>query len=131
MNDPCILDRLDRMKLVLDRTIPIILPSGKDIPAEYTLKSVYCTPTLTRCKSKANLASESAFLLPLMTGYPTKSNVYIDNRYKKIHFLITIPIKDVLASYEIESAKNLTFGCNRLYHLFQDFNDCPNFGREY
>ena len=31
-------DWLDRMKLVRDCTVPIILPSGKDILADYTFK---------------------------------------------------------------------------------------------
>ena len=53
-------DWLDRMKLVHDRTVPIILPSGKDILVDTMFK------TLVRGKSKADLAAESAFSLPLM-----------------------------------------------------------------
>ena len=54
---------LDRMKLVHDRTIPIILPSGNNILVNMVFKiSVLGTPTLTRGKSKADLAAESAFV---------------------------------------------------------------------
>ena len=42
-------DWLDRMKLVHDRTIPIILPSGKNILADaMCLQSLSGTPTLTQ-----------------------------------------------------------------------------------
>ena len=51
-------DWLDRMKLVRDRTIPVILPSGKDILVDTMFK--------IQGKSKADLAAESAFSLPLM-----------------------------------------------------------------
>ena len=52
-------DRLDRMKLVHDRTIPIILPSGKNILVNMVFK---ISVLGTRGKSKADLAAESAFV---------------------------------------------------------------------
>ena len=48
-------DWLDRMKLVHDHTIPIILPSGKNILADaMCLQSLSGTPTLTQGNSSAS-----------------------------------------------------------------------------
>ena len=66
--------RLNRMMLVRDRTIPIIL---------------------TRGKSKADLAAECAFSLPLMpTWLGIQQNVMaLLTTFKKTQLCITIPIK--------------------------------------
>ena len=48
-------DWLDRMKLVHDRTVLIILPSGEDILADTMFKIIIRTRTLARGKSKADL----------------------------------------------------------------------------
>ena len=64
-------DQLDRMKLVRDRTIPIILPSGKNILVNMVFK----------IKINAHLATQYAFSVPLMPGYQTKNNVFIGKFY--------------------------------------------------
>ena len=58
-------DWLDRMKLVRNRTIPIILPNGKNI--------------LVRGKSNADLTAKSAFSLPLMP-------VWLDTQQKTLSY---------------------------------------------
>ena len=67
-------DWLDRIKFVYDRSVPIILPSGK---------------------SKTDLAAESAFSLPLMpTWLGTQHKImFLLAIFKKTHFRIAIPIK--------------------------------------
>ena len=62
----------------------------------WCFKSVLGTPALTRGKSKADLAAESAFSLSLMpTLLDTQQKVItLLAKFKKIHFRITIPIKE-------------------------------------
>ena len=85
----------DRMKLVRNRTIPIILPSRKNILVNVVFKVNVGTPTLTRGKSKAEFAAESAFSLPLMPTWPgTQIKVMsLLTKCKKTHYRITISIK--------------------------------------
>ena len=59
-------DRLDRRKLVRDRTIPIILPSGKNILVNMVFKISVVHTNLDTSKSKADVAAECVFSLPLM-----------------------------------------------------------------
>ena len=75
---PIFHDRLDRMKLVRDRTTPVILSSEKNILADKVFKIITGIPTLTRGKSKVDLAAESAFSLPLIPIWlDTKTNIFI------------------------------------------------------
>ena len=70
-------DGLDRMKLVRDRTIPIILPSGKNILVNMVFKvSVVYTNLDTRQIQSSRVC---IFIAPNanMGGYPTKGNVFI------------------------------------------------------
>ena len=88
-------DWLDRMKLVRDRTIPVILPNGKDILVDTIFKIIIGYTNRGMRQSKADLAAESAFSLPLMpvwlgTQQKTMSFLAI---FKKTHFRITIPIR--------------------------------------
>ena len=55
-------DRLDRMKLVHDRTIPTILPSEKKILVNMVFKIRVGYTNLTRGKSKAPNANMSEFV---------------------------------------------------------------------
>ena len=56
-------DWLDRMKCVRNSTIPIILPSGKNILVD-TMFKIKGTPTLACGNSNTFLAAESALSLP-------------------------------------------------------------------
>ena len=67
-------DRLDRMNLVCNRTIHIILPSRKKILADLMFKT---TPTLIWSKFRADLVVESVF--SIMAEYTTTNNVFIGN----------------------------------------------------
>ena len=58
---PISLEWLHRIKLVRDRTIPIILPSGKNILADTMFKIIIGTPTLVQGKSNADLAGNILF----------------------------------------------------------------------
>ena len=88
---PITQDRLDRMKLVRDRTIPVIVSSGSNILAA----TIQGTPTLPRGNSGADLAEESAFSLPLMpTKLVTQPKIMSSlAKFKKTHFRVIIPIK--------------------------------------
>ena len=75
-------DWLDRMKLVRNRTIPTILPSGKNILVDTMFKIIIGTPSLACGKSSADLAAESVLSLPLMPvwlGTQQKNNVFFRN----------------------------------------------------
>ena len=113
-------DWLDRMKLVYNRSVPIILPSGK---------------------SKTDLAAESAFSLPLMpTWLCTQHKImFLLAIFKKTHFRIAIPIKGCSSfsfiynrawRHESESVKIINLDADAFFYFFQGFNDCPNFGSE-
>ena len=86
-------DWLDRMKLVRDRTIPIILPSGKNILADTMFQII--TGYTNLGKSKADLTAESAFSLPLMLVLlGTQPQIMsLLAKVKNTHFGITIPFK--------------------------------------
>ena len=103
-------DWLDRMKLVRDRTIPIILPSGKNLYwLIWCLKSVLGTPTLTRGKYKADLAADSGFSLPLMS-------TWLGTQQKVISLLAKLK-KDTFVSPSRSNVRQCTWtGIIILYH---------------
>ena len=77
-------DRLDRMKLVRNHS------KWK----EYTVNLCCGNSTLTHGKSKADLAAESAFSLPLLpTWLGTQHKIMSLANVKKTHSRFTIPIK--------------------------------------
>ena len=70
---------LDRMKLVRDRTIPIILPSGKNILADTMFKTTIGYTNLGTRQIQCRLGSKVYLFIALnaiMAGYPTKNNVF-------------------------------------------------------
>ena len=73
-------DRLDRMKLVHDRSIPIILPSGKNILVNMVFKISDGYTNLNTRQIQSRLGSRVCiFIAPNANtaGYPTKSNDFI------------------------------------------------------
>ena len=75
-------DWLDRMKLVCDRTIPIILPSGKNILADTMFKITIGYTNLGTRQIQCRLGSKVCLFIALnasMVGYPTKNNVFFSN----------------------------------------------------
>ena len=74
-------DWLDRMKFVRDRTIPIILPSGKNILADTMFKITIGYTNLGSRQIQCRLGSKVCLFIALnaiMAGYPTKNNVFFD-----------------------------------------------------
>ena len=68
-----------RMKLVRNRTVPIILPRGKNILADTSLKISVGYTNLGMRQIRCILGSRVCpFITPNsnMTGYPTKNNVF-------------------------------------------------------
>ena len=59
-------DQLDRMKLLHDHTIPIILPSGKNILVNMVFKISVEYTNLDTMHIQKNLAADPAFSLPIM-----------------------------------------------------------------
>ena len=87
-------DRLDRTKLVRDRTNPINLPCGKNILADMVFKiNRECTNLDTRQIQSILDSRVCLFIAPNgnMAGYPIKK--YLLAKFKKTHFRITITIK--------------------------------------
>ena len=75
-------DWLDRMKLVHDRTVPIILPSGIDILVDTMFKIIIGYTNLGTRQIQGRLGSWIClFIAPnaSMAGYPTKNNVFFGN----------------------------------------------------
>ena len=79
-------DWLDRMKLIQDRTVPIILPSGKDILVDAMFKIITWYTNLGTRQLQGRLGSRICLFIALnaiMAGYPTKNNVFFGNIKKK------------------------------------------------
>ena len=75
-------DRLYRMKLVRDSTIPIILPCGKNILDNMVFKISVWFTNLDTGQIKRRLSSRVCLFITLnanMTGYLTKNNAFISN----------------------------------------------------
>ena len=70
---PIYQDWLDRMKLVRDRTIPVILSSGKDILVDTMFKIII---GYTNLGTKQIQCCLFIALNASMAGYPTKNNVF-------------------------------------------------------
>ena len=73
-------DWLDSMKLVLSRTIPIILPSGKNILVDTMFKINIGYTNLSMREIQCTLGSRVCpFITPNanMAGYPTINNVFL------------------------------------------------------
>ena len=89
---------LDRMNLVRNYTIPIILPSGKNILIDTMFKIIIGCTNLVIRRIKCRLGSIfCSFITPNanMTGYPTQNNVFFGKKKeKKTPFRITIPINE-------------------------------------
>ena len=71
---PIFQDWLDRMKLVHDHTIPIILPSGKNILADTMFKITIGYTNLGTRQIQCRLGSKVCLFIALnaiMAGYPT------------------------------------------------------------
>ena len=71
---------LDRMKLVHNRTIPIILPSGKNILVNMVFKINIGFTNLDKREIQSRLGSRVClFIAPNgnMAGYPIQNNVFI------------------------------------------------------
>ena len=76
---PIFQDWLDRMMLVRDRTIPIILPSVENISADTMFKIIIEYTNLGMRQIQCRRGSEVClFIAPNanMAGYPTKNNVF-------------------------------------------------------
>ena len=77
---PIPLDRLDKMKFLPERTIPIILPSRKNILVNMVFKITVGYTNLDTRQIQSRLGSRVClFIAPntIMAGYPTKNNVFI------------------------------------------------------
>ena len=72
-------DWLDRMKLVHDRTVPIILPSGKYILVDTMFKITIGYTNFGTRQIQCRLGSKECLFIALnasMAGYPTENNVF-------------------------------------------------------
>ena len=98
-------DRLDRMKLVRDRTIPVTFPSGKNMLVNMLFKiSVGYTNFDTR-QIQGRLGTESAFSLPLMPiglGTQHKNIMSLLIKFKKHIFVSPSQSRDVPGSYTVK-----------------------------
>ena len=99
-------DWLDRMKLVQDRTVPIILPSGKDILVDTMFKIIIRYTNLGTRQLQGILGSCSCLFIALnasMAGYPTKKKQCLFWQYLKRHtFVSPSQSGDVPASYDVK-----------------------------
>ena len=80
-------------KLSRDRTIPIILPSGKDILADTIIKITIGYTNLGTRQIQCRLGSKVCLFIALnasMAGYPTKNNVFFGKKNKHFHNTILI-----------------------------------------
>ena len=105
-------DWRDRMKLVHDQTCQV----ERIYWLIWCLKSVLGTPTLTRGKSNADLAAESAFslpLLPIWLGTQQKIISLLENKKRHI-FVSPSQSRGVPASHTVKHGDciNNIFGCN-------------------
>ena len=99
-------DWLDRMKLVRNRTIPIILPSGENLLVDTMFKIIIGYTNLGMMQIQCRIGSRVCPFITTnanMAGYTTKNKVFLN--FKTTHFRITTPIK----------------AC---------FNDCPDFSSQ-
>ena len=90
---PILQDWLNKMKLVHDRTIPIILPSGKNILADTMFKIIIWYTNLGTRQIQWRHGSRVCLFVAHnanLAGYPSTNNVFLG---KKTHFPITIPIR--------------------------------------
>ena len=72
-------DWLDRTKLARDRTIPIILPSGKNILVDTMFKITIGYTNLGTRQIQCRLGRNVCLFIALnaiIAGYPTKNNVF-------------------------------------------------------
>ena len=87
-------DWLDKMKIVRDCTIPIILPDGNNLLVNMVLKINIGYTNLDTRQIQRRLGSRVClFIAPnaCMAGYSTKMSLLA--KFKKTRFGITIPIK--------------------------------------
>ena len=97
-------DWLDRMKLVRDRTIPIMLPSGKNILADTMFKITIGYTNLGTRQIQYRLCSKVCLFIALnaiMGGYPTKNNVFFGKLLRHT-FVSPSQSGDVPASYDVK-----------------------------
>ena len=95
---------LDRMKLVRDRTIPVILPSGKDILVDTMFKIIIWYTNLGTKQIQCRLGRKVCIFIALnasMAGYPTKNNVFLLQNLKRHTFVSPSQSGDVPASYDV------------------------------
>ena len=98
-------DWLDRMKLVRDRTIPVILPSGKDILVDTKFKIIIGYANLGTRQIQCRLGSKVCLFIALdasMAGYPTKKQCLFWQYLKRHTFVSPSQSGDVLASYVVK-----------------------------
>ena len=98
-------DWLDRMKLVRDRTIPIILPSGKSILADTMFKITIGYTNLGTRQIQCRLGSKVCLFIALnaiMAGYPTKKQCLFWQNLKRHPFVSPSQSGDVPASYDVK-----------------------------
>ena len=79
-------DWIDRMKLVRNRTIPVILPSGKDILVDTMFKIIIGYTNLGTRQIQSRLGSKVCLFIALnasMAGYPTKKCLFWQNLKRK------------------------------------------------
>ena len=78
-------ERFDRMKFVRVHTIPIVLPSGKNILVNMVFKISVVYTNLVTWPVQSRLGSRVClFIAPNanMAGYSTKHNIFIRKMYK-------------------------------------------------
>ena len=98
-------DWLERMKLVRDRTIPIIVPSGKNILADTMFKITIGYTNLGTRQIQCKLGSKVCLFIALnaiMAGYPTKKTCLFWQNLKRHTFVSPFQSGDVLASYDVK-----------------------------
>ena len=98
-------DWLDRMKLVRDCTIPVILPSGKDILVDTMFKINVGYTNLGTRQIQCRLGSKVCLFIDLnatMARYPTKNNVFFWQNLKRHTFVSPSQSGDVPASYDVK-----------------------------
>ena len=98
-------DWLDIMKFVRDRTIPIILPSGKNILADTMYKITIGYANLGTRQIQCRLGSKVCLFIALnasMAGYPTKKLYLFWQNLKRHTFVSPSQSGDVPASYDVK-----------------------------
>ena len=98
-------DWLVRMKLVHDRTVPIILPSGEDILVDAMFKIIVGYTNLVTRQIQGRLGScICLFIAPnaSMAGYQTKNNVFFWQYLKRHTFVSPSQSGDVPASCDVK-----------------------------